>query len=324
VPPTYATCFGPLPFTWHEAERTGISRDTLRLLVAGGKVRRLLRGVFVESWVPDALELRAAAIGKVVPAGTVVCGRTAAWLWGVDALAMSRSGDLPPVDVMGLPGTSRSRRSDTFGSTGPLLPEDVVEPAGVEVTTPARTAADLSRLLARPDALAALDVLVGLPAMSGELVNEVLDRFAGYRGVIQARELVQLADPRAESPQESRTRLRCVDAGFPCPEPQIEVFDETDDLIARLDMGWRELLKALEFDGDEGHSSSEQQTHDLARRKRVERRGWDVAVVTSEHVLSRSLAFERGVEELLGMQMRLTRNHPRFGGWDPRSRWAAV
>ena len=56
-------------------------------------------------------------------------------------------------------------------------------------------------------------------------VAEVLERFRGQRGVVQARELLELSDPRAESPQESRTRLRCVDAGFPCPEPQIEVFD---------------------------------------------------------------------------------------------------
>jgi hypothetical protein len=28
------------------------------------------------------------------------------------------------------------------------------------------------------------------------------------------------------------------------------------------------------------------------------------------------LAFERGLEQLLEMEMRLTRNHPRFGGWD--------
>ena len=45
--------------------------------------------------------------------------------------------------------------------------------------------------------------------------------------------------------------------------------------------------------------------------------------MTSEHVLSRSLAFEHGLEELLEMEMRLTRHHPRFGGWDPPSGRAA-
>jgi hypothetical protein len=316
MPEANVMSFGCRPFTQRDAEKVGVSRDELRILVATAKVRRLLRGVYVAAGVQDTLELRAEAVAKVVPRGTVVCGRTAAWLWGVDALAMSSAGTLPPIEVMGRPGSARSRRADTSGRTGPLLESDVVELSGVLVTTPARTAADLARLLARPDALASLDVLMGLPEMSRELVANVLGRFARYRGVIQARELVDLADPRAESPQESRARLRCVDAGFPCPEPQIEVFDETGDLLARLDMGWRELLKAMEFDGDEGHSTPAQKAHDHARRERVERRGWGLAVVTSEHVLSRSLAFERGLEELLEMEMRLTRNHPRFGGWD--------
>jgi hypothetical protein len=316
MPPANVTSYGCRPFTQCDAEKVGVSRDELRLLVATGKVRRLLRGVYVATGVEETLELRAEAVAKVVPRSTVVCGRTAAWLWGVDALAMSSAGTLPPIDVMGPPGSSRSRRADTSGRTGPLLESDVVELSGILVTTPARTASDLARPLARPDALASLDVLMGLPEMSRELVADVLGRFVRYRGVIQARELADLADPRAESPQESRARLRCVDAGFPCPEPQIDVFDETGDLLARLDMGWRELLRALEFDGDEGHSTPAQKAHDQARRERVERRGWGLAVVTSEHVLGRSLAFEHGLEELLEMEMRLTRNHPRFGGWD--------
>jgi hypothetical protein len=319
----HVTSFGCRPFTQGDAAKVGVSRDELRLLVATAKVRRLLRGVYVAAGAPETLELRAEAVAKVAPRGTVVCGRTAAWLWGVDALAMSSTGVLPPVDVMGPAGSARSRRADTSGRTGPMLESDVVELSGIWVTTPARTAADLARLLPRPDALAALDVLMGLPEMSRELIAGVLGRFTRYRGVIQARELVDLADPRAESPQESRARLRCVDAGFPCPEPQIDVFDETGDLLARLDMGWRELLKAMEFDGDEGHSTRAQQAHDQARRERVERRGWGLAVVTTEHVLSRSLAFEHGLEELLEMEMRLTRHHPRFGGWDPPSGRAA-
>jgi hypothetical protein len=316
MPEGLVTSFGCRPFTQGEAEKVGVGRDELRLLVATAKVRRLTRGVYVAAGVPETLDLRAEAMAKVVPRGTVVCGRTAAWLWGVDALAMNSTGAIPPVDVMGPAGSARSRRADTSGRTGPLLESDVVELSGIWVTTPARTAADLARLLPRPDALASLDVLMGLPEMSRELVAGVLGRFAGHRGVIQARELVDLADPRAESPQESRARLRCFDAGFPSPEPQIDVFDETGDLLARLDMGWRELLKAMEFDGDEGHSTPAQQAHDRARRERVERQGWGLAIVTTEHVLSRSLAFEHGLEELLETEMRLTRHHPRFGGWD--------
>lgn len=320
----FATPFGPEPFTGPDLARLGISREGLRNLVRTEAVRRVVQGVYVDSSVPDSLELRARAVATVVPPGRVVCGRTAAWLWGVDALAMGAHRVLPCVDVMGEAGSAAVRRAGAFGCTGALTPADVVVLGGVAVTTPARTAADLARLLKRPDALAALDALLRLvPGLTAELITGALDRFGGYRGVVQARELVLLADPRSESPQESRTRLRCIDAGFPAPEPQIKVYDANGKLIARLDMGWRQKLRGLEFDGDEHHSSEADQTRDRLRRKAVEHCGWDLAVVTSEHVLGHGLTFERGVAELLGMEFRLTRNHPRYGGWDARSRWAA-
>ena len=143
----------------------------------------------------------------------------------------------------------------------------------------------------------------------------VLDRFAGHRGVVQARELIALADARAESPQEGRTRLRCIDA-VPCPEPQIWVYDECGRFVARLDMGWDAILKAAEFDGGDAHSTAEQQAHDRVRRSKLRDCGWGVAVVTGEHVLSRTLVFENGIGELLSLAPQLTRHRPRYGGWD--------
>jgi hypothetical protein len=187
---------------------------------------------------------------------------------------------------------------------------------GVLVTPPARTTADLLRLLRRPDALAAADAMRRATGVEPTAVAEVLERFRGQRGVVQARELLDLSDPRAESPQESRTRLRCVDAGFPCPEPQIEVFDASGEFLARLDMGYRNERKGLEFDGDEFHRTIDQVRHDQARRDDVAREGWVVGVVTTEHVFGRGLVFERVVSELLGVAPRLTRHHPRYGGWD--------
>lgn len=322
--PSYATPFGPLPFTTADAERLALRRDgDLRRLSRLGLVRRVARGVYVDAAVPDSLHLRAAAVGLVVPPGSAVCGRTAAWLWGVDALAMGAHRELPAVDVMALPGANASRRCGVFGSSGPLLDSDVVSLGGTLVTTPARTAADLARLLRRPDALASLDAMLQVPGLTPDDIRAVLDRFARHRGVVQARELVVIADPRAESPQERRARLRCIDAGIPAPEPQIEVFDSWGEFVARLDMGWRELLRGVEFDGAEHHSTREQVRHDRLRLRRVESCGWQVVAVTSEHVQGRSLVFEYAICELTGFEPRLTRHHPRYGGWDARGRWSA-
>ena len=97
--PTYATVFGPVPFTTADALRVGLARAALRGLVARGQVRRLVRGVFVDRAVGDSLEVRARALSLATPRGSVVCGRTAAWLWGVDALAMGAHRVLPSVEM---------------------------------------------------------------------------------------------------------------------------------------------------------------------------------------------------------------------------------
>lgn len=315
----YATVFGDEPFTLRLAAEHGLTRSALREMLRAGLVRRVLRGVYVDACAGDGLELRARALTLVVPEGVVVSLRTAAWLWGVDVSAMGSHLEVPPIDLLAPAGSSATRRAGVCGRSGLLEPADVCIQRGLPVTSPVRTAADLARLLRRPDALASLDALLRLPGMDNPVVLAELDRFAGHRGIVQARELAGLADRRSESPMESRTRLRAVDAGFPPFEPQVTVLDSGGAFVARLDLARREERKAVEYDGDVAHGSHAQQAHDRQRRRRVEACGWGLMVVTGEHVLGRGLAFERGIAELLGCEFRLSRHHPRYGGWDRRA-----
>jgi hypothetical protein len=313
---TYRAVFGTAPFTLGDATTLGWSPRDLTAFVRAGAVRRVLRGVYVDATAPDDLRSRTAALAKVVPAGDVVCLRTAGWLWSADVLPIGADRRIPPVDLMAPSGAAGPRRVGCRGRTGSLEPRDIVVLNGIAVTTASRTTADLLRLLRRPDALAAGDAMRRATGVEPDAVADELERFRGQRGVVQARELLDLSDPRAESPQESRTRLRCVDAGFPCPEPQVEVFDALGRFLARLDMGYRKERKGLEFDGDEYHRTVAQVRHDQQRRESVEREGWAVSVVTTEHVFGRGLVFEGVLAELLGMAPKLTRHHPRYGGWD--------
>lgn len=139
--PTYSTCFGPAPFTTAQARPAGLGKIELRSLVAGQKLRRVVRGVYVDAQVADTLAVRAAALSLIVPTGSVVAGRTAAWLWGVDVLEMGAHRRLPPVHLMASARKSAARRTGVLGSTGPLPESDVETVAGVLLTSKARTAA---------------------------------------------------------------------------------------------------------------------------------------------------------------------------------------
>jgi very-short-patch-repair endonuclease len=140
-----------------------------------------------------------------------------------------------------------------------------------------------------------------------EVVRRV-EGFPGCAGVRQARHLARLIEPATESFGESWLRLRVVDAGFPQPRVQIEIVDEAGYVVFRLDLGWDDVKVALEYDGEEFHSTPEQIRHDLRRRNELETRfGWRVLAVRKGEVLGSSLALERAIGELLSREPRIFR-----------------
>jgi hypothetical protein len=104
------------------------------------------------------------------------------------------------------------------------------------------------------------------------LADELLGH-GGLRGVRQARELVALADGRAECPQESHLRLVVVDGGLPRPEPQLWVPDGTGRPAYRLDPGYREQKVGLEYDG-RSHLDYARLAADRSRMNWLHARGW--------------------------------------------------
>jgi very-short-patch-repair endonuclease len=275
------------PFTTAEARTAGISRKVLRRMVVQGLLREPLRGVYIDSAQPDSVLLRARSAAKVIPAGAVVCDRTALWIHGAEIVGPDGRYEFPPIDVFRLAGLARVRRPQCRGGTRTLEPRDLMEVDGVLVTTPLRSALDLGRLTRREDALAALDALMRVGGFRVPDLTAELPRFRGARGVRQLRQLVPLADGRAESPAESLTRLRLLDAGLPAPAVQFEVCNVIGVVIYRLDLAYPELMLAIEYDGQEHHTSSADRAHDRERRAYLRRLGWTFVILTADDVYGR-------------------------------------
>lgn len=270
------------PFTSAQARDAGSSRWQLRRLLDEEHVRRVLRDVYVCVDVPDSIELRLRAARLVVPPHAVAVDRTAAWLWSVDAF---RSTDLvdgvPPLELFVPPGCKRLTRGAARGGERMLVPGDVVTIDGVQVTTPQRTALDLARRLSPYEALAALDALARAQGVTVGELERLLPRFRGWRGVVQARRLVPLTDPRSESSGESFGRLAIHDAGLPIPEPQVWVWRNGVPLY-RLDLAYPELKICIEYDGQAHHSSEADRAADRRRRAWLRSEGWIVIVITKD------------------------------------------
>ncbi len=268
------------PLTRAQVCALGVTKWQLHQLVCAGLVRRVLTDVYVSADEPDTLELRARAAALVLRAYAVMVDRTAAWLWGVDTLNPWEVASVPPLEVYVLRGRTRVRRTDVLGGERDLWPSDIVEIEGVRVTTPLRTALDLACRLPRYQALATLDAFARAHGLTPRQMSlELARRYRGRRGVVQARELVQLVDPRAESTGESFTRLAIRDEGLPAPDLQLWLYDGHVP-VWRLDLAYARLKICVEYDGVAFHSSDEQREHDRRRRRWLRDRGWWVIVVT--------------------------------------------
>jgi very-short-patch-repair endonuclease len=162
-----------------------------------------------------------------------------------------------------------------------LAEDEVMEINRMRVTTPARTALDLACRNPRARAVAAIDALANATDLKVADVELLCQRYRGRRGVTRVPAALDLVDAGAESPRETWLRLLLLRAGFPRPRTQIPVYDEFNQLIARLDMGWEDAMIAAEYDGDHHRTNRRQFNRDIARTEALITMGWILVRVTS-------------------------------------------
>lgn len=276
-PPGVDSLFPDRPFTTEQAYALGLTRGMLRRALADHTIRRVVRGAYVRSGVPDSQQLRLAAARLVIGASSVARDRTAAWLLDVDVMDYDELDNPPPVETCVLRGHHPTDRPECDSRTRDLLPEDIVVINGVPITKPLRTAMDLGCNLSRRRAMAAIDAFRRKYGITKGDMESVLPRYFRRRGVRQLRELIPLSTDEAESTGESWTRVEIVDAGLPMPKPQHWIHIDGVPTF-RLENAYPEQKVAVEYDGEEFHGP-EQREYDRLRRKWLRDHGWIIIVV---------------------------------------------
>ena len=247
----------------------------IRTLVNRGEWLRVYRGVFRAADTTESPGFRTIAAQLRLGATVVACHDTAAQLHGFDIL------DAPVTHVI----TARRFNTAIDGMIvhrSSIASGDWVRRGGLWLTTPARTAIDLARSYDRMDALALLDAALRHGVPRAELAAE-LDRHVGKRGYRHARELFGYATGKAESPMESRTLLRCLDAGLPIPEQQIYV-PIPFGTNRWLDLGWRKWKIGLDYDSTEWHTGQAAASRDNPRHNWLTRHDWTMYYATPQMV----------------------------------------
>ena len=210
------------------------------------------------------------AVASRLP-NAVVSGRTAAWLHGIE---------LPwkPIELT-VPDGHCSGRAGVLLRRAALPKADIVTSHGFRATTPLRTVTDLGRKLKGAEGVIAIDMGLRQQLVSLDELESFLRRNHGAKGIARLRTAVRLADPKAESPMETKLRLLICRAGLPRPECQVELFDAAGRFLARTDLYYRDQRLAIEYDGG---THRESLVYDNRRQNRLLEAGYRLLRFTSE------------------------------------------
>ena len=272
-------------FTAADARRAGHEVHEIRTRCDSGAWRRLGRGVYITAEDLAAAEQegrrhRIECLAVLLHLGrpdTAVSSVSAARLWGLPV----RRG-APPTVRLTDPGLWRRGRS--FHMSRAPLPSDHVTVSGpLRITTIPRTLVDCAREWDLDDAVVAMDAALLANRTTVAQLAEVAAAARHWRGATAAQLAVRLADGRAESPLESRGRLRLVGAGLPPSALQVEI--RTDGrLVGVVDAWYEDAAVAVEFDGkvkytDPWRNRSPQRVLWEEKRREDELRALDIRVV---------------------------------------------
>ncbi len=259
-----------MAFRGSEAVASGLlTRAQLR----SGAWRRLFRDIYVDARSDVTDRTRCEAVSRwLLPDGGAIAGRSAAALAGVWE---------PPgsVEIVAPPGAPVHSMPGLTVHQGTLFPGDVTVRDGMPVTSALRTCWDLALWLRVDEAVAVTDVLLARRLVTPAGLRQYAAGHAGVRGWRAMSRVVRLADGGAESPQESRLRVRLVLAGLPTPVTQ-HVVRAGRRFVARLDLAWPEYRVAVEYDGL-WHRDPDQFHRDRRRLNQLLAEHWIVLHVTA-------------------------------------------
>lgn len=236
-----------------------------RSVLAGPRYRRLYPDVYLPAGTAVDLAVLSRAAALVVEPDGVLSGYSAAELLGASCAPVGA-----PAEVT-LP-RFRNRVAGLVVHRDHLRADEVRRVGGLLLTTPLRTALDLVRRHRVVEGVVAVDALARRHPFRPDELRALRNRHLGARGTRKVELVLALADPRAESPMESRLRVALVQGGLP---PVVQHPVAVADRTFRLDLAYPQARLGVEHDGRH-HREPDQARRDLEREALLATAGWRV------------------------------------------------
>ena len=240
-----------IPFLRPAAMRAGYSDNEIRRLRRNGTWASVRRGSYLPTGRLRLLDdvarhevlIRSTMPGLRVPA--VVSHTSAAVLLGIPLW----STHLDLVHVTRPQPANGGRSGSLLCHTAAIADDEIAEVDGIRITTPARTIADLARLLPFEQAVVAADGALHKKLMTAAQLVEAANAIRGAPGSRSALRVARFASALSESVGESRSRVMMYVAALPQPILQLEVYDIRGRKLGRSDYSWHGGRLLGEFDG---------------------------------------------------------------------------
>lgn len=254
----------PGPATLDELLSAGLTSAQRRRDCRAGRMTRTFRGVYGSPNVVDVeLHQLLSAHAHLGPESTAVL-RSALRLHKIDGVM----GEHVPQLAMP-PGLEKHQRAGVDIHFWKLSTDEVCVVGGVPATTVARTLADSARLLPRMQAVSCLDSALNLGLISIQELLDLRGRMSRKRQCVAGRLRLLEARVGAQSPLETRVRLRASDAGLEPDALQVPIRSVSSVLLGYGDMGY-ELPDGswliVEADGLRYHDQPDALLHDRRRQ----------------------------------------------------------
>jgi very-short-patch-repair endonuclease len=228
------------------------------------------------------------AIARRLPAGAAFSGWTSAWLHGLDVPPCD------PIEVTIPDPVGSGRRAGASVRRAILCAREIVTRRGLPTTSALRTVVDLGGRDPVTEGVVAADLALHAGLVSIAELRIYVAEHPGAKGIARLRRVLDLAEPNAESPMETRLRMLLVLARLPRPDAQVSIHDHRGRFLGRPDLLYRLQRLAIEFDGG---NHRDRLVDDNRRQNRLIGAGFRLLRFTAADVY--------GSPDLVVMQVRL-------------------
>lgn len=263
------------PFTTATARASEVHRERLRRRDLDARVY----GARAPAGTADTLIGRCRLFAARLDPATFFSHATAARLFGAPIPPWLERAPLLHVTV---PSPRRAPHAEGLVGHSRLVHDgDVVEFAGLRVSSPQRVVFELAASLSLGDLVAVIDFFVH-HRDSWCTVEHLSDRARVGDPLSRSRRAgraIALADPRSESRPESLVRVALTIAGIPPTAVNLDVV--AGGRRWRIDLAYEREKVAIEYQGGY-HFDAEQRRRDMTRRSWLEAEGWTVIEFNSD------------------------------------------